>query len=89
MLSVPTCNVCCRRMEFVRTLKFDDGLGSYNLFGCTECSKTQAIELQLSKDDKSEFARVSLEVMRILQSMPIDELRQLVVELKANRHKMN
>ena len=84
-----SCNVCRCSMTFVRRLSFEGGAGSYDLYSCPECQKSQDIVVEDSQPDADEFARLSLRVMHVLNTMEIDAVRLLVATLEDEYKKMN
>ena len=84
-----SCKVCRCSMTFVRKLSFEGGAGSYDLYSCPECQKTQAIVVEESQPDADELARLSLRVIHVLNTMEIDAIRLLVATLEDQYKKMN
>ena len=90
MESAPFCEHCNRSMGFVRKLALDAGRGSYNIYRCQICKGSQLVPMLFTTDqEKSEIARLSLDVMCILQSMSVEDIRQLVAEMEAKIRKMH
>ena len=84
-----TCTTCCCAMKFTRHLSFDNGMGHYNLYLCPECQNSKAIAVDGSPRDKRKLAQLSLRVMQVLNTLDIEEIETLVVDLESTYKRMN
>ena len=84
------CETCGLEMHFVRQLTFDGVVFSYVTYHCSSCDTTRVISADdKTADEYSEKARMSLEIVRILQTMTLAGVRRVTVELEAKLRLLN
>ena len=82
------CPECQRPMDWLRKLSFDEGRDTYDMYRCPVCVTVRTIHSDKpALLDEGEMARVTLDVVRILQTMSVDEIREVIADLESKTRK--